>query len=103
MEEKRIVIEDSSRTARRKQIKNLGSTAVAYLVELITNSDDSYKRLEDAGVVDVDAQKIIYIDLKKKNGEYVFSVTDSHLMQSSENSPFLGKKHLDFILHLCFF
>ena len=45
MEDKRIVIEDSSRTARRKQIKNLGTTAVAYLVELITNSDDSYKRL----------------------------------------------------------
>ena len=77
MEDKRIVIEDSSRTARRKQIKNLGTTAVAYLVELITNSDDSYKRLEEAGTVDVNAEKVIYIDLKKKNGEYVFSVTDN--------------------------
>ena len=60
MEDKRIVIEDSSRTARRKQIKNLGTTAVAYLVELITNSDDSYKRLEEAGTVDVNAEKRYY-------------------------------------------
>ena len=63
MEEKRIIIEDSSRTARRKQIKNLGSSAIDYLVELITNSDDSYKRLEGAGFLDVDSEKVIYIDL----------------------------------------
>ncbi len=77
MEEKRIIIEDSSRTARRKQIKNLGSSAVAYLVELITNSDDSYKRLEEEGKADPSTVKVIYIDLKKKNGEFVFSVTDN--------------------------
>ena len=77
MENNKIVIEDSLRTAKRKQIKNLGSTAVAYLVELITNADDSYKRLEEKGEIDVSAVKPIYIDLKKKNGEYIFSVTDN--------------------------
>lgn len=77
MEDKRIVIEDSSRTARRRQIKNLGSTAVAYLVELITNADDSYKRLEKAGALDVNTKKPIFIDLKKKKDEFIFSVTDN--------------------------
>lgn len=93
MEDKRIVIEDSSRTARRKQIKNLGTTAVAYLVELITNSDDSYKRLEEAGVVDPSSQKVIYIDLKKKNGEFVFSVTDNAEGMSEDRVLQIFKKY----------
>lgn len=78
MEDNKIYIEDSSRTAKRKQQKALGNSCVAYLVELITNSDDSYKRLESNGTVSIEEIKPIYIDLKKKkSGEFVFSVTDN--------------------------
>lgn len=85
MEDNKIYIEDSSRTAKRRQQKALGNSCVAYLVELITNSDDSYKRLESSGLASVEDVKPIYIDLKKnKKGEYVFSVTDNAEGMTSE-------------------
>lgn len=93
MEDKTIYIEDSSRTARRQQQKRLGSSAVAYLVELITNSDDSYKRLESAGVVELDEIKPIYIELKKKDGAYILSVTDNAEGMTSERVESIFKKY----------
>lgn len=93
MEDKTIYIEDSSRTARRQQQKRLGSSAVAYLVELITNSDDSYKRLESAGFVSVDEVKPIYIELKKKDGSFILSVTDNAEGMTSERVESIFKKY----------
>ncbi|MDY2913986.1 MAG: hypothetical protein SOV58_05095 [Candidatus Enteromonas sp.] len=77
MEENKIVIRDSGRTARRRQRKTLGSSVVAYLVELITNSDDSYKRLESAGVLPKEQVKPIYVEYWEKKGNYYLSVTDN--------------------------
>lgn len=77
MVENLIYIEDASRTAVRKQRKALGSNVVDYIVELITNADDSYKRLESKGLVPKDNAKPIYIELRHFRDEYVFSVTDN--------------------------
>lgn len=86
MESKKITIKTSARTAARKQQKTLGDSAVAYLVELITNADDSYKRLESKGLIPLEDKKPIYIVLKKENNcEYVLSVADNAEGFSSES------------------
>ena len=77
MENDRIVIKDSKRTAKRRQRKTLGSSVVAYIVELVTNADDSYKRLEASGALPVDSVKTIYIEYKERKGGPILSVADN--------------------------
>lgn len=77
MENEQIVIKDSKRTAKRKQRKTLGSSVVAYIVELVTNADDSYKRLEASGKLPLDDVKTIYIEYKEKKGAPIIAVTDN--------------------------
>ena len=93
MEDKKIYIEDSSRTAKRRQQKTLGSSAVAYLIELITNSDDSYKRLESAGKMSKEDAKPIYVELKKKNGVVTFAVTDNAEGMTADRVESIFKKY----------
>jgi hypothetical protein len=70
-------IEDANRTARRKQRKSLGFKVIDYVVELVTNSDDSYKRMESKGLIPIEGKKPIYIELKKSRDHFVISVTDN--------------------------
>ena len=77
MEEKEFFIEDSSRTSKRRQLKTLGNSAIAYIVELVTNADDSYRRLETSGLVDYESIKPIYIDVTESRGSTIISVTDN--------------------------
>jgi hypothetical protein len=77
MKELDFYIDDSARTAKRKQIKTLGNSAIAYIVELITNADDSYRRLEAQGLIDKVSMKKIFIDIHDSRGSTLVSVTDN--------------------------
>ena len=72
-----LIVTTDPRTARRKQQKSLTSNIVAYIIELITNSDDSYKRLENSNSVNKEIQKPIYIFLEKIAEENIISVVDN--------------------------
>lgn len=49
--------------------------------------------MEEAGAVDVASEKVIYIDLKKKNGEFVFSFTDNAEGMSEDRVLQIFKKY----------
>ena len=68
-------------TARRKSIRDLNQPFSKdfkkYLAEIITNSDDSYKRLESKGLLDIDEVKEIIINIEKTpDNEYSIQITD---------------------------
>ncbi len=72
----RIEVKTSLRK-RRRELKNaLGDDILRYIAELVTNADDSYKRLKE----DSPEEKIIIIELQEdtrnKDG-YMLSVTDN--------------------------
>lgn len=76
-----FIVEDSSRKIQRDVYEQLGKDIVRFLVELITNSDDSYRRLEkstfatDEYVSSVKKIKIIYND-NDGDGKDYFEVID---------------------------
>ena len=95
MEDKGFVIEDSSRTSRRRQLKTLGNSAISYIVELVTNADDSYRRLETKGLVNQDTVKPIYIEVSESRGSTLISVTDNAEGMSNQRifELFSGKSY----------
>jgi len=95
MEELGLLIEDSSRTSKRKQLKTLGNSAIAYIVELVTNADDSYRRLEETGLLDKATEKPIYIEISESRGSTIISVTDNAEGMSSQRikETFSGKSY----------
>ena len=75
-----ITVVDSQRKKKRELLDSLGDDLIRYIAELITNSDDSYRRLESAGLVPLDEVKVIYIELckdKRNNGTDKIIVTDN--------------------------
>jgi hypothetical protein len=75
-----IVVEDSKRKKRRDINTALGNDLIRYIAELVTNSDDSYKREEEKNNLPLDEPKPIYIEIKmhpKKKGGYDVIVTDN--------------------------
>lgn len=72
-----VITVNTSLRKKKRELKNaLGDDILRYIVELVTNSDDSYKRLGD----NINTKKIIEINLqkdKKHPGDYVLSVTDN--------------------------
>lgn len=78
-----IYVQDSLRKKKRAIKDALGNDILRYIAELLTNSDDSYRRLENQNI-DNNKEKVIYIELKKEkrksadnNDSYVLSVTDN--------------------------
>lgn len=78
-----IYVQDSLRKKKRAIKDALGNDILRYIAELLTNSDDSYRRLENQNIDD-NKEKVIYIELKKEkrksadnNDSYVLSVTDN--------------------------
>jgi len=75
-----FTVEDSIRKIRRDVFDQLGFDITRYLVELVTNSDDSYKRLENSTEVTEEYRlsvkniNIVYND-KNKEADY-FEVID---------------------------
>ena len=64
---------------KKRDLKNaLGDDILRFLTELITNSDDSYKRLQSQGLLNC-GKKTIVIELgkDKRNQGYLFSITDN--------------------------
>lgn len=74
-----IEVKTALRKKKRELANALGKDILRYLAELLTNADDSYKRLEAQGIDD-GREKIIKIEVskyKKNNDGYVISVTDN--------------------------
>ena len=78
-----IYVQDSLRKKKRDIKDALGNDILRYIAELLTNSDDSYRRLENQNI-DSNKEKVIYIELKKEkrksadnSDSYVLSVTDN--------------------------
>ncbi len=78
-----IYVQDSLRKKKRAIKDALGNDILRYIAELLTNSDDSYRRLENKNIEN-NQEKVIYIELKKErrksadnNDSYVLSVTDN--------------------------
>ena len=65
------------RKKRREMQNALGDNILRYITELLTNSDDSYKRLE-ADFPEKENDNVIYISLEneRRNDGYLLSVTD---------------------------
>lgn len=76
-----FIVEESSRKVLRDVLDQVGKDVVRYLVELITNSDDSYRRLENSNDATdeyrnkIKSIKIIYDDTAGEGREF-FEVVD---------------------------
>ena len=74
-----IEVKTALRKKKRELASALGKDILRYLAELLTNADDSYKRLESQGINN-GKEKIIKIEVSKdrrNNDGYVISVTDN--------------------------
>ncbi len=73
----KIEVQDSLRKKKRVLNDALGDDILRYIAELLTNSDDSYHRMEVNNLVDINEKKVIYIELLENNNNYLISVTDN--------------------------
>ena len=71
------------RKKERDRANALGDNILRYVTELVTNSDDSYKRLEKDNI-EHDNLIIIKLEKERRNEGYVLSVTDHAEGMSSE-------------------
>ena len=68
--------------ARRKTVRDIQApfdkNFNKYIAEIVTNSDDSYKRLEEKGIIDSNLTKSINIEISKyrKKEGYLVTITD---------------------------
>jgi hypothetical protein len=79
MKQKSFVVRDAHRKAERDLKDSLKRDLVAFISEILTNSDDSYRRLENSGLIPLEEVKDILIEIKedrRKKGGYVVSITD---------------------------
>jgi hypothetical protein len=77
--------------ARRKNVRDLqspfGKNFAKYIAEIVTNSDDSYKRLEEKNILDKEEIKEIAITVTKNKNGFNVSVRD--------NAEGLSKESID--------
>lgn len=74
-----FVVKDAHRKRERDLKDSLKRDLVAYISEILTNADDSYRRLENANLIAKDEIKEILIEIKedrRKRGEFVVAITD---------------------------
>lgn len=82
-----FVVKDAHRKRERDLKDSLKRDLVAYISEILTNADDSYRRLENANQIPKDEIKEILIEIKedrRKKGEFVVSITDQAEGMSEE-------------------
>jgi hypothetical protein len=75
-----FIVQDASRKVHRDLKESLSNDIVSYISEILTNADDSYRRLENSSSIPVEIQKNIVIEIakeKRKAGGYYISVTDN--------------------------
>lgn len=70
-----IKVKIDPRKKERDRANALGNDILRYITELVTNSDDSYKRLEQRHIKH-DGLILIKLEKDNRTGEYVLSVTD---------------------------
>jgi hypothetical protein len=79
MKNNSFVVKDAHRKRERDLKDSLKRDLVAYISEILTNADDSYRRLENKNLRSIDEIKEILIEIKedrRKKGEFVVSITD---------------------------
>ncbi len=82
-----FVVKDAHRKRERDLKDSLKRDLVAYISEILTNADDSYRRLENKNQIPKDEIKQILIEIKedrRKKGEFVVSITDQAEGMSEE-------------------
>jgi len=87
MKNNSFVVKDAHRKRERDLKDSLKRDLVAYISEILTNADDSYRRLENANKIPKDEIKEILIEIKedrRKKGEFVVSITDQAEGMSEE-------------------
>ena len=70
-----IKVKIDPRKKERDRSNALGNDILRYITELVTNSDDSYKRLEQRHIKH-DGLILIKLEKDNRTGEYVLSVID---------------------------
>ncbi len=87
MKDNSFVVKDAHRKKERDLKDSLKRELVAYISEILTNADDSYRRLENKGILPKDQIKEILIEIKddrRKQGDFVVSITDQAEGMSEE-------------------
>jgi hypothetical protein len=91
-----FIVKDAFRKRERDLKESLKKDLVSYISEILTNADDSYRRLENTGFIPRDEIKVILIEIKedrRKKGEFVVSITDQAEGMSEDE---LRKKFKDY-------
>jgi hypothetical protein len=73
-------VKDALRKVHRDLKESLSNDVVSYISEILTNSDDSYRRLENSNYVPRDTIKPVSIHIikeRRKVGGYVIQITDN--------------------------
>ena len=77
-----IKVNDSLRKKRRELRDSLGDDILRYITELVTNSDDSYRRMENDNLISRDIVKKIYLE------------TDNDIISVTDNAEGMSMKQL---------
>ena len=96
MKQNSFIVKDAFRKRERDLKESLKKDLVSYISEILTNADDSYRRLENTGFIPRDEIKVILIEIKedrRKKGEFVVSITDQAEGMSEDE---LRKKFKDY-------
>lgn len=72
-----IVVKNAERKEKRAFNKVFGNDILKYLTEIITNSDDSYSRMEAAGLIEPDTVCPIYVHVNNSRGSREVYVVDN--------------------------
>ena len=70
-----VKVKIDPRKKDRDRNNTLGDNIVRYIVELVTNSDDSYKKLDNQ-LIQHDGTILIKLEKERRNDSYILSVTD---------------------------
>lgn len=73
-------VHDSINKKKRELLDSLGDDILRYVAELVTNSDDSYRREEKRGNMPLEDQKVIYVEIckdKRNGGGDMIVITDN--------------------------
>lgn len=65
----RYKVKDSRNKKKRELLDSLGNDILRYVSELVTNSDDSYRREEELGIKSLEEPKIIYVEIREDKDE----------------------------------
>lgn len=76
----RYKVHDSINKKKRELLDSLGDDILRYVAELVTNSDDSYRREEKSGNMPLEEEKVIYVEIckdKRNGGGDMIVITDN--------------------------